>query len=73
MNVQHHAFHDRKPRRRSWLREEEILGVSAALLAFAVVYAYTGDADLYYAMAGAVGMGAVTYAGTYLQARRKSR
>jgi len=56
--------------RRLWLKEEIILGTLGAFLAFAFLYAYTGDADLYYPFAGALGMGALTYAIVWLTALR---
>jgi hypothetical protein len=63
--AQHHKTH------RFWLREETILGTLAAFLAFALLYAYTGDVDLYYPFVGALGMGAVTYTVVWLAAHCK--
>lgn len=57
--------------RQFWLKEEKILGTLAAFLAFAIIYAYTGDADLYYPFAGALGMGGVIYAAVWMAAHRK--
>jgi hypothetical protein len=57
--------------RRFWLREENVLAALAAFLAFAVIYAYTGDADLYYPFVGALGMGGVIYTAVWAAARRK--
>lgn len=57
--------------RRFWLREENVLATLAAFLAFAVIYTYTGDADLYYPFVGALGMGGVIYSAVWMAAHRK--
>lgn len=71
MSAQHNRAVQHRKTRRFWLREETILGTLAAFLAFALVYAYTGDVDLYYPFVGALGIGAVTYTVVWLAAHCK--
>jgi hypothetical protein len=54
-----------------WLREQNVLATLAAFLAFAIIYAYSGDADLYYPLAGALGMGATIHAAVWMATHRK--
>lgn len=70
MSAPHAPSHD-KAARRFWLRQEIVLGTLAAFLAFGLIYTYTGDVDLYYPFAGALSMGAATYAAVWLAARGK--
>lgn len=70
MSTRHHTVQHRKARQ-SWLKEENVLGTLAAFLAFALIYACSGDADLYYPFVGALGMGAVIYTAVWLAMRRK--
>jgi hypothetical protein len=71
MNARHHQTEHQSKMRRFWLKEETVLGTLAAFLAFAHIYAFTGDADLYYPFVGALGMGAVIYTVAWLAAHSK--
>ena len=71
MSGQHHQTVHHSKARRIWLKEETALGTLAAFLAFALIYAFTGDADLYYPFVGALGMGAVIYTVAWLAAHSK--
>lgn len=68
MTAENHQTFQRKLRQ-FWLKEENILGTLGALLAFAFIYAYSGDADLYYPLVGALGMGGVVYMTIWLALR----
>ena len=67
---QRHQTVHRSKKSSLWLREESILAALAALLAFGAVYAYTGDADLYYPIVSALGMGGVIYTSLWMVARK---
>ena len=73
MSTQQDHMPDHHKARRFWRKEEIVLGTLAALLAFTVIYAYTGDADLYYPLVGALGMGSVIYSAVWMAVRRKFR
>lgn len=66
----HHAPHHHRPRQ-FWLKQESVLAALAACLAFALIYAYTGDADLYYPFVGALGMGTIIYTVVWMSLHRK--
>jgi len=57
--------------RKFWQREETLLSTLAAFLAFALIYAYSGDADLYFPLVSALGMGTMIYTVIWLALRRK--
>ena len=63
----------RVPRRipSGWLKAEILLGTLVAFATFGAIYALTGDADLFYPFAGALGMGAVTYAAVWANTRAR--
>lgn len=52
--------------------ETHILSAAAAGLGFTVVYAYAGDAKLYYGVAAAAIMAGAIYFANYLQFRHRS-
>jgi hypothetical protein len=71
MDRQHHHMARSGKAPRSWFKLEALLVILVAFLLFGFIYAYSSDADFYYAFAGALGMGAVLYAIIWLTARRK--
>ena len=73
MSVSHHPHSAHPKKRQFWQREESILAASVALLAFGLVYAYSGYADLFYPLISALGMGTAIYTAASLAIQRKIR
>lgn len=66
-------FDPRTAGRRIHKRETHILSAAAAILAFIIVYAYTEEPKLYYAIAAAALMGSAIYFANYLQFHRNGK